>query len=69
MAFADYVKLMYDLQVLAFQTDSTRISTLMIGREGSNRVYPEVGVPEAHHSMRPITRSRTIETRPSGSRK
>ncbi len=51
VAFADYAKLMYDLQVLAFQTDSTRISTLMMGREGSNRVYPEVGVPEAHHSI------------------
>lgn len=53
--FGDYVKLMYDLQVLAFQTDSTRISTLMIGREGSNRVYPEIGVPESHH---PITHHR-----------
>ena len=50
-AFADYAKLMYDLQILAFQTDSTRISTMMMGREGSNRVYPEVGVPEAHHSI------------------
>jgi hypothetical protein len=55
VAFSDYVKLMYDLQVLAFQTDTTRISTLMIGREGSNRVYPEVGVPESHH---PITHHR-----------
>ncbi|MDX1931673.1 MAG: DUF1552 domain-containing protein [Capsulimonadales bacterium] len=55
VAFGDYVKLMYDLQVLAFRTDSTRISTLMIGREGSNRVYPEIGVPESHH---PITHHR-----------
>jgi hypothetical protein len=55
--FSDYVKLMYDLQVLAFQTDTTRISTLMIGREGSNRVYPEAGVPESHH---PITHHRNI---------
>jgi hypothetical protein len=55
VAFSDYVKLMYDLQALAFQTDSTRISTLMIGREGSNRVYPEIGVPESHH---PITHHR-----------
>ncbi len=57
VAFSDYVKLMYDLQVLAFQTDSTRIATLMIGREGSNRVYPECGVPESHH---PITHHRNI---------
>ena len=55
--FSDYAKLMYDLQVLAFQTDTTRISTLMIGREGSNRVYPEAGVPESHH---PITHHRDI---------
>lgn len=55
VAFGDYLKLMYDLQVLAFQTDSTRISTLMIGREGSTRVYPEIGVPESHH---PITHHR-----------
>jgi hypothetical protein len=55
--FSDYAKLMYDLQVLAFQTDTTRISTLMIGREGSNRVYPEAGVPESHH---PITHHRNI---------
>lgn len=57
IAFSEYAKLMYDLQVLAFQTDSTRISTLMIGREGSNRVYPEAGVPESHH---PITHHRNI---------
>lgn len=55
--FSDYAKLMYDLQALAFQTDTTRISTLMIGREGSNRVYPEAGVPESHH---PITHHRNI---------
>ena len=57
VAFSDYVKLMYDLQVLAFQTDATRISTMMIGREGSNRVYPEIGVPESHH---PITHHRNL---------
>jgi hypothetical protein len=51
VAFSDYVKLMYDLQVLAFMTDTTRIATLMVGREGSNRVYPEIGVPDAHHPL------------------
>ena len=45
MLYADYVKLMFDLQVLAFQTDSTRIVTMMMGREGSMRTYPEIGVP------------------------
>ncbi len=49
--FADYLRLMFDLQVIAFQTDLTRVSTLMIGREGSNRVYPEINVPDPHHPL------------------
>jgi len=49
--FAEYVKLMFDLQVAAFQTDVTRISSLMIGREGSLQVYPEIGVPDSHHPL------------------
>lgn len=49
--FDEYLKLMYDLQVLAFQTDTTRITTLMVGREGSNRVYPEIGIPDPHHPL------------------
>ncbi len=51
MTFPDYVKLMYDLQVVAFQTDLTRVSTLMVGREGSLRVYPEINVPDPHHPL------------------
>ncbi len=50
-AFSDYVKLMYDLQVLAFQSDLTRVSTLVIGREGSTRTYGEIGVPDPHHPL------------------
>lgn len=50
-AFADYVKLMFDLQTIAFQADLTRVSTLMIGREGSMRVYPEIGIPDPHHPL------------------
>ena len=49
--YADYVKLMFDLQVLAFQTDSTRIVTMMMGREGSMRTYPEINVPDPHHPL------------------
>jgi hypothetical protein len=49
--FADYVKLMFDLQAAAFQADLTRVTTLMIGREGSLRVYPEIGVPDPHHPL------------------
>jgi hypothetical protein len=47
----DYAKLMYDLQVVAFQADLTRVTTLMLGREGSMRVYPEIGVPDPHHPL------------------
>lgn len=46
-----YVKLMFDLQVLAFQADLTRVSTMMLGREGSVRTYPEIGVPDPHHPL------------------
>ena len=49
--FADYVKLMFDLQVAAFQADLTRIVTFMVGREGSLQSYPEIGVPDSHHPL------------------
>jgi hypothetical protein len=49
--YRDYVKLMFDLQVIAFQADLTRVSTMMLGREGSVRVYPEIGVPDPHHPL------------------
>jgi len=50
-AFADHVRMMVDLQVLAMQADLTRVCSFMIGRELSNRTYPEVGVPDAHHML------------------
>jgi hypothetical protein len=50
-AFADHVRLMIDLQVLAMQADLTRVSTFMIGRELSNRTYPEIGIADAHHML------------------
>ena len=40
-----------DLQVVAFQSDISRVSTMMIGREGSVRTYPEIGVPDPHHPL------------------
>ncbi len=49
--FREYVELMFDLQVVAFQADITRVSTFMMCRENINRSYPEIGLPEAHHSM------------------
>ena len=50
-AFADHVKLMFDLQVLAFQADITRVVTFQLGRELNNRTYPEIGVPDPHHPI------------------
>ena len=50
--YDEHVKLMCDLQVLAYQTDLTRIVTFMLGREFSGVTYPQIGVPDAHH---PIT--------------
>ena len=49
--FAEHLKLMFDLNVIAFQTDMTRMITLMTGPEQSNRTYPEIGVPDVHHSL------------------
>jgi hypothetical protein len=49
--FADYVKLMYELQAAAFQADITRVSTFMMAREGSLQSYPEIGVPDSHHPL------------------
>jgi len=47
----DHVKLMLDLQVLAYQTDLTRVITLMMGHEQSGMTYPQIGVPDAHHPI------------------
>jgi len=49
--FDEHAKLMYDLQALAFQADITRVFTFLIGREQTNQAYPEIGVPDPHHSM------------------
>ena len=50
-AFEDHLALMLDLQLLAFQSDLTRVITFMIGKEQSARPYPQIGVPEAHHPL------------------
>ena len=46
-----HAKLMFDLQVLALQTDLTRVTTFMMSREVSPRSYPEIGVSEPHHGL------------------
>ncbi len=50
-AFSDRMRLMYDMIVLAFETDSTRIATLIISHDGSNRAYPEIEVKRGHHDL------------------
>ena len=47
--FADHAKLMFDLQILAFQADITRVVTFQLTREQCNRTYPEIGVADPHH--------------------
>jgi hypothetical protein len=56
-SYSEHVKLMFDLQVLAFQSDTTRVFSFKMGRDGSSRVYPESGVnlpfhPASHHGDR-----------------
>ena len=50
-SLTEHAKLLYDLQVLAFQCDMTRAITFMLAHEFSGRTYPEVGVPDAHHAI------------------
>jgi hypothetical protein len=50
-SYEDHVKLMFDLEVLAYQLDLTRVVTIMLGREFSGMTYPQVGVPDAHHPV------------------
>jgi len=49
--YEEHIRAMFDLLVLAFQTDTTRISTFMLAHDGSNRSFPEIGVPDAHHYL------------------
>ncbi len=49
--FNDYFKLMTDMMIAAFRADLTRISTIMIGREGSTRSYREIGIADGHHPL------------------
>jgi hypothetical protein len=47
--YGQHMDLMYDLLAMGFQTDSTRISTLLLASDGSNRAFPQIGIPEGHH--------------------
>ena len=48
---ADYVQTMYDLMLLAFKTDSTRVATFILAHDGDNRSYSEIGINEGHHDL------------------
>jgi hypothetical protein len=49
--YTEYVQLMFDLLVLTFQTDSTRVATLMLAHDGSNRSFDHIGISEGHHDL------------------
>ena len=49
--FEEYATLMFDLMLVAYQADLTRVCTFLVGREKSVRTYPEIGVPDGHHPV------------------
>jgi hypothetical protein len=49
--YGEHLQLMFDMMTMAFQTDSTRIATLLLAHDGSNRPFAEIGVPEGHHDL------------------
>jgi hypothetical protein len=49
--FEEHIALMFDMLTLAFQTDSTRVATLLLAGEGSNRTFTEIGLSEGHHNL------------------
>ncbi|MDB6140006.1 MAG: hypothetical protein JWO94_3078 [Verrucomicrobiaceae bacterium] len=50
-SYEQHIHTMFDILALAFQTDSTRVSTFLMAHDGSNRSFPEIGVPENHHGI------------------
>ena len=49
--YAEYIQVMFDMLVLAFQTDATRVATLLLAHDGSNRSFAEISIPEGHHDL------------------
>jgi hypothetical protein len=49
--YAGHIQMMFDILLLAFQTDSTRVATLLLAHDGSNRSFAEIGIPEGHHDL------------------
>ena len=51
VSYDEHAKLMFDMQALAFQTDTTRVITFQIGREQSGATFPQIGVSDSHHPI------------------
>ena len=49
--YGQHLQLMYEMLVLAFQTDSTRVATMLLAHDGSNRSFADIGIPEGHHDL------------------
>lgn len=50
-SFKEHIEIMFGMMLLAFQTDSTRVATFLLANEGSNRAFPEIGIPQGHHFL------------------
>lgn len=50
-SYEEHIRLMFDMLLLAFQTDSTRVATYMLAHDGSNRTFGSIGVPDGHHNL------------------
>jgi hypothetical protein len=49
MNYGERMNLMFDLMALAFETDSTRVASLVLAGDGTNATFPQIGIPEGHH--------------------
>jgi len=50
-SYAEHIQIMFDIIILAFQTDSTRVATLLLAHDGSNHTFPEIGISDGHHEL------------------
>ncbi len=50
-SYEEYIQVMFDMMLLSFQTDSTRVATFLLANEGSNRTFPEINIAEGHHFL------------------
>lgn len=65
--FEDHLRMMFDMMVLAFKTDSTRVTSFMMSHDGSNRSFGNIGVNEGHHNLSHHQKKRTRSPRSTNS--